>query len=93
MGIAVENLTKFYGARQVVSDLSFHLEPGKVLGFIGPNGAGKTTLSVFIKAMLYGLNDNRKGKEENERKKYRVFQKKSLPYYYNTICRSILIDI
>ena len=51
MGIAVENLTKFYGARQVVSDLSFHLEPGKVLGFIGPNGAGKTTTM----RMLCGL--------------------------------------
>src|SRR4051794_41941220 len=41
--ITVENLTKQYGNRTVVDDVSFALEPGTVTGFLGPNGAGKTT--------------------------------------------------
>nr|MBQ8890563.1 AAA family ATPase [Clostridia bacterium] len=38
------------------------------------NGAGKTTLTAFIKAMLYGLGDNRRSVEENERRKYKPWQ-------------------
>ncbi len=43
MTVAVQNLTKTYGARTVVDDLSFDLEPGQVVGFLGPNGSGKST--------------------------------------------------
>lgn len=41
--IAVEGLTKRYGAVTAVDDLSFTARPGAVTGFLGPNGAGKTT--------------------------------------------------
>jgi ABC-2 type transport system ATP-binding protein len=41
--IAVEGLTKTYGRRTVVDDLSFTVRTGAVTGFFGPNGAGKTT--------------------------------------------------
>ena len=41
--IAVEGLTKRYGALTVVDDLSFTVRAGAVTGFLGPNGAGKTT--------------------------------------------------
>jgi ABC-2 type transport system ATP-binding protein len=41
--IAVEGLTKRYGAVIAVEDLSFSVRPGAVTGFLGPNGAGKTT--------------------------------------------------
>ncbi|MFG1809515.1 ATP-binding cassette domain-containing protein [Streptomyces sp. NPDC049040] len=41
--IRVEGLTKRYGRRAVVDDLSFTVAPGRVTGFFGPNGAGKTT--------------------------------------------------
>ncbi len=47
--IEVENLTKRYGDRAVVSDLSFVAEPGRVTGFLGPNGSGKsTTMKVML---------------------------------------------
>jgi ABC-2 type transport system ATP-binding protein len=44
-GPAVEviGLTKVYGRRRVVDDLTFRLEAGRVTGFLGPNGSGKTT--------------------------------------------------
>ncbi len=46
--IEVENLTKRYGDRVAVDNLSFSVEPGEVVGFLGPNGAGKsTTLKVL----------------------------------------------
>lgn len=38
-----QNVTKRYGKRTVVQDLSFTVEPGRVTGFLGPNGAGKST--------------------------------------------------
>jgi ABC-2 type transport system ATP-binding protein len=41
--IRVEALTKLYGDFVAVSDLSFAVQPGEVMGLVGPNGAGKTT--------------------------------------------------
>ena len=41
--LKIEHLTKIYGERKVVDDLSLHILPGEIYGFIGHNGAGKTT--------------------------------------------------
>jgi ABC-2 type transport system ATP-binding protein len=41
--IRVQGLTKDYGARRAVSNLSFEAKQGEIVGFLGPNGAGKTT--------------------------------------------------
>ena len=41
--ITVEQLTKTYGDRRAVDDLTFTVEPGRVTGFVGPNGSGKST--------------------------------------------------
>ena len=46
--IEVEGLTKAYGDRVLIEDLSFKLPPGGIVGIIGPNGAGKTTLFRMI---------------------------------------------
>ena len=49
--IETKNLTKRFGGKTVVQDVSFRAEPGTVTGFLGPNGAGKTTTL----RMLVGL--------------------------------------
>jgi ATP-binding cassette ChvD family protein len=46
--ITVEGLSKAYGDRLLIEDLSFKLPPGGIVGIIGPNGAGKTTLFRMI---------------------------------------------
>ena len=46
--IEAENITKGYGDRVLIEDLSIKLPPGGIVGVIGPNGAGKTTLFRMI---------------------------------------------
>ena len=51
--IEVRGLTKRYGVKTAVDDLTFGIEPGKVTGFLGPNGAGKTTTMRCILGLDY----------------------------------------
>ncbi len=46
--IEVDNLTKAFGDRMLVENLTFKLPPGGIVGIVGPNGAGKTTLFRMI---------------------------------------------
>ena len=41
--LRIEHLTKSYGSKKAVDDLTLHIRPGEIYGFIGHNGAGKTT--------------------------------------------------
>jgi ABC-2 type transport system ATP-binding protein len=50
--ITVSGLTKKYGDRTVVDQVSFELEPGTVTGFLGPNGAGKSTTMRMITGLV-----------------------------------------
>ncbi len=50
--IEVQNLTKRYGPVTAVSDVSFRVEAGEILGFLGPNGAGKTTTMRVITGFM-----------------------------------------
>ena len=45
-------LTRLYGGREAVSNVSFNLSKGQVLGFLGPNGAGKSTLLKAMAGLL-----------------------------------------
>ncbi|HYA75235.1 MAG TPA: ATP-binding cassette domain-containing protein [Roseiarcus sp.] len=50
--IAAERLTRAFGDRVVVRDVSFAVRPGEIFGLIGPNGAGKSTLVKMLTTML-----------------------------------------
>ena len=50
--IEVKNLTKYFGSRKVVSDISFNVKKGEILGFLGPNGAGKSTTMRIITGFI-----------------------------------------
>ena len=50
--IEVSHLTKNYGERCAISDLSFKIEKGDVVGFLGPNGAGKSTTMKIITGFM-----------------------------------------
>lgn len=46
--IQAKSLTKKYGTRKAISDVSFNIQKGEVVGFLGPNGAGKTTTMKIL---------------------------------------------
>ena len=50
--LAAQNLTKSFGGLLAVSNLSFRLNPGEILGLIGPNGAGKTTVFNLLTGFM-----------------------------------------
>jgi ABC-2 type transport system ATP-binding protein len=50
--IEVEHLSKIYGSTPAISDVTFSVEPGEILGFLGPNGAGKTTTMRILAGYL-----------------------------------------
>ena len=50
--IRVENLTKYYGTRLAVDNISFNVEKGEIVGFLGPNAAGKTTTMRILTGFL-----------------------------------------
>ncbi len=52
--IEVDSLTKRYGSKRGILDVSFQVEEGEVFGFLGPNGAGKTTTIRLLMALLRG---------------------------------------
>ena len=50
--LKIEHLTKEYGQKKAVDDLSLHILPGEIYGFIGHNGAGKTTTLKSVVGIL-----------------------------------------
>lgn len=50
--IAVQGLTKTFGSKTVVDNVSMTVEKGEIAGFLGPNGSGKTTMIRLICGLL-----------------------------------------
>ena len=48
MSITIEKLNKSYAKQQALTNVSFCLKKGEIVGFLGPNGAGKSTLMKII---------------------------------------------
>ena len=65
--IVAENLSKDFGAKHAVSDVTFTVQPGRVTGFLGPNGAGKSTTM----RMIVGLDSPTRGRVTVDGQDYR----------------------
>ena len=52
MSIEVKNISKNYGAQQVLKNVSFDISNGEIVGFLGPNGAGKSTMMKIITGFI-----------------------------------------
>ena len=50
--IEVSHLSKYYGKKAALNNVSLTLEPGKIIGLLGPNGSGKTTLIKVLNGLL-----------------------------------------
>lgn len=53
MMIEVDDLTKKYGQKTAVNNISFRVEQGQIYGFLGPNGAGKSTMIKMLTGLVY----------------------------------------
>ena len=51
--LVIEGLTKSYRGRQVIVDISLHIQSGEVVGLLGPNGAGKTTTFYCVVGLVH----------------------------------------
>jgi len=72
--IRTENLKKRYKGRQVVSDVSFEVNSGEIVGLLGPNGAGKTT-SFYMTVGLVQPNDGRIFLDETDVTKWPMYKR------------------
>ena len=72
--LRTENLVKRYGKRTVVTNVSFNVKQGEIVGLLGPNGAGKTT-SFYMTTGLVIPNGGRIFLDDKEITKYPVYKR------------------
>jgi len=94
--IRVENLTKYYGKRLAVDNISFNVEKGEIVGFLGPNAAGKTTTMRIITGFLAPTGGNAWVAGHNimrhslEARQYIGYLPEAIPLYGDMTVRSYL---
>ena len=60
MSIKVKKLSKLYGTQKALSEVSFEINKGEIVGFLGPNGAGKSTLMKILSGYIPQTNGDAK---------------------------------
>ena len=51
-GLIINKISKSFGKKQIVRDVSLNIQKGQIVGLLGPNGAGKTTTFYIIVGLL-----------------------------------------
>ncbi len=89
----VTNLTKIYGKKSVVDDVSFEIPKGKVTSMIGPNGAGKSTVLNMISRLIArdGGNVDFKGKDIAQWKSRELSKKLAILTQTNNISMKLTV--
>lgn len=96
MSIAVNNLTKIYGAQKAVNGISFSVNKGEIVGFLGPNGAGKSTTMKIITGYITADGGNATvcgipvNENSNETKTKIGYLPEANPLYYDMYVREYL---
>ena len=83
--LEIDHLTKKYGAKAAVNDLSFTLQPGRLAALLGPNGSGKTTLMKMIAGLATPTSGSIRldGEPVGAATKARVAYMPTEGYFYN----------
>ena len=97
--ISVQSLSKFYGDRCVLNELSFDVKKGECFGIIGPNGSGKSTLLKMISGILASSNGTvslnkisiKKWSQKSLAKKMAVLSQNPLPPYPITVFETVMM--
>ena len=94
--IRVENLTRYYGDRLAVDDITFNIEKGEIVGFLGPNGAGKSTTMRMVTGFLMPTRGNvwvadyDMARESLQARRHLGYLPEVVPLYYDMTTRAYL---
>lgn len=94
--IEVKNVTKKYGNKIAVDNISFEVKDGEVVGFLGPNGAGKSTTMNMITGFIEPtdgtimINGNDISKKAKKAKKQIGYMPENVPLYYELTVKEFI---
>ena len=94
--IEVKNVTKKYGNKIAVDNISFEVKDGEVVGFLGPNGAGKSTTMNMITGFIEPtdgtimINGNDISKKAQKAKKQIGYMPENVPLYYELTVKEFI---
>ena len=94
--IRIENITKYYGKRLAVDDISVNVEKGEIVGFLGPNGAGKSTTMRIITGFLMPtrgdvwIDDHNMATDSLEGRRLLGYLPEAVPLYLDMTTRGYL---
>jgi len=94
--IRIQNLTKYYGERLAVDDISFNVAKGEIVGLLGPNGAGKSTTMRILTGFLMPTKgdiwvaDNNMVENSLEGRRHIGYLPEAIPLYTDITVRAYL---
>src|SRR5258705_1006354 len=96
--VEIEGVTKSFGDKLALSDVSFSVPPGQICGLLGPNGAGKTTLFRLLMGILKAtsgrlLVDGLDAFEDRVKSKRRIGYLPDEPIFYSYLSAREILEL